>query len=198
MQALNIPRILAFPAIARGVSNYLVITAMLRFVPMESAEDILNFWFYEIGRDRWAEEDEPLDSVIRDRYLELHEAALRGELKKWESTPEGTLALLLLLDEFPRRMFRGTARAFENSEIALDMARNAIIEHFDDRIDRQYKLIFYLPFFYSESLANQRLALFYIRERVKDSEWLAKAEEAHDKILRHGRFPERDAILGRS
>ncbi len=164
---------------------------------MDSPEDILNFWFYEVGRDRWAEEGDPLDSLIRERYLSQHEQAVRGEFKKWEGTPEGMLALLLLLDEFPRHMFRGTARAYDNGEQTLDLARRAIIDHFDDRIDRQYKLIFYLPYLYSENLANQRLALFYIRERVKDSEWLAKAEDNHDKIARFGRFPERDALLGR-
>ncbi len=164
---------------------------------MYSPEDILNFWFYEIGRDRWSEEGDPLDSLIRERFLEMHEKAVSGGLEKWTSTPEGTLAVLLLLDEFPRRMFRGTPRAYENSEAALELSRNSIIKHFDDRIDRQYKLIFYLPFLHSENMSNQRLALFYIRERVKDSEWLAKAEEHHDKILRFGRFPERDAVLGR-
>ena len=165
---------------------------------MFNPEDILNYWFYEIGRERWFEEGDPLDSQIRDRFLEDHEKAVRGDLRKWEQTPEGTLALLLLLDEFPRHMFRGTPRSFENGETALDLARSAIIEHFDDRIDRQYKLLFYLPFLNSENIGNQRLALFYIRERVKDSEWLIKAEESHDAVLRFGRFPQRDAILGRS
>jgi uncharacterized protein (DUF924 family) len=164
---------------------------------MNDAEDILNFWFFEIGRDKWFEHEEALDSQIRDRFLPDYEKAVHGELKKWEETPEGTLALLLLLDEFPQRMFRNTARAFETGEMAVELAREGIIKHFDDRIDRQYKLLFYLPFLNSENVGDQRLALFYIRERVKDSEWLAKAEENHEIVLRYGRFPQRDAILGR-
>jgi uncharacterized protein (DUF924 family) len=164
---------------------------------MSEAEDILNFWFYEVGRDHWFEHEEALDAQIRERFLPDYERVRRGELKRWEETPEGMLALLLLLDEFPRRMFRNTARAFETDEVALDMAREAIIKHFDDRIDRQYKLLFYLPFLNSENVGDQRLALFYIRERVKDAEWLAKAEESHETVQKFGRFPQRDAILGR-
>ena len=164
---------------------------------MHNAEDILNFWFYEIGRDKWFVHEEALDSQIREQFLPEYEEAARGGFKKWGETPEGTLALLLLLDEFPRRMFRNTAQAFETSELAVELAREGIIKHYDDRIDRQYKLLFYLPFLNSESIGDQRLALFYIRERVKDSEWLAKAEENHEIVMRYGRFPQRDAILGR-
>jgi uncharacterized protein (DUF924 family) len=164
---------------------------------MCEAEDILNFWFYEIGRDRWFEQGEHLDVLIRERFLEHYEKATRGELRKWEETPEGTLALLLLLDEFPRRMFRGTARAFETDELALELARDSIIKHFDDRIDKQYKLLFYLPFLNSENVGDQRLALFYIRERAKDAEWLTKAETNHEIVQRFGRFPQRNPILGR-
>jgi len=164
---------------------------------MNSSEDILNYWFYEVGRDKWFANEEELDSQIRERFLQDYEKAVRGELKKWEETPEGTLALLLLLDEFPRRMFRNTARAYETNEVAIELARDGIIRHFDDRIDKQYKLLFYLPFLNSENIGDQRLALFYIRERVKDNDWLAQAEKNHETVLRYGRFPQRDAILGR-
>lgn len=165
---------------------------------MYSPEDVLNFWFYEVGRDKWFAHDDAVDSLIRERFLAEYERAISGELKKWEATPEGTLALLLLLDEFPRHMFRDSPRAFEASDVALELARDAIINHFDDRIDRQFKLIFYLPFLNSENIGDQRLALFYIRERAKDDEWLAKAEENHEIIRHYGRFPQRDALLGRT
>ncbi|MFA4994095.1 MAG: DUF924 family protein [Bdellovibrionales bacterium] len=164
---------------------------------MSDPEDILNYWFYEVGRDKWFVHEEALDSQIKERFLQDYERAARGDYKKWEETPEGTLALLLLLDEFPRRMFRNMARAFETSESAIELAREGIIKHFDDRIDKQYKLLFYLPFLNSENIGDQRLALFYIRERVKDNEWLAEAEKSHETVLRYGRFPQRDAILGR-
>lgn len=164
---------------------------------MYSSEDVLNFWFYEVGRDKWFAHDDALDAQIRERFLTEYERAVRGELKTWEETPIGMLALLLLLDEFPRHMFRNTAKAFETGDLAVELAREAIIRHFDDRIDRQYKLLFYLPFLNSENMGDQRLALFYIRERVKDSEWLSKAETSHETVQKHGRFPQRDAILGR-
>jgi uncharacterized protein (DUF924 family) len=164
---------------------------------MQNAEDILNFWFYEIGRDKWFSDEETLDSLIRERFSAEYEEAAKGGFKEWKETPEGTLALLLLLDEFPRHMFRNTPKAFTTSDMAVELARDGIIKHYDDRIDKQYKLLFYLPFLNSENLGDQRLALFYIRERVKDSEWLTKAEENHEIVMRFGRFPSRDAILGR-
>lgn len=160
-------------------------------------DDILNFWFYEVGRDKWFTEDRTLDATVRERFLALHEKAAAGELKEWEDTPEGMLALMLLLDQFPRRMFRGTSRAFETDEMAQELAREAVIKHFDDRIDRDYKMLFYLPFLNSESEGNQRLALFYIRERVKEGEWLTIAEQHLEIVQRFGRFPQRNPILGR-
>ena len=160
-------------------------------------EDILNFWFYEVGRDRWFSEDNTLDASIRERFLALHEKAAAGELKLWEDTPEGMLALMLLLDQFPRRMFRGTSRAFETDEMAQELAREGVIKHFDDRIDKEFKLLFYLPFLNSESVGDQRLALFYIRERIKENSWLSIAEQHYEVVQRFGRFPQRNPILGR-
>lgn len=165
--------------------------------PMSEAEEVLNFWFYEVGRDRWFTADPALDKQITERFLPLYEQAVKGEFREWEKTPEGSLALMLLYDEFPRHMFRGTPRAFETDELALELARDSIIKHFDDRIDKQYKLLFYLPFLNSESVSDQRLALFYIRERAKDNDWLTKAETNHEIVQRFGRFPERNPVLGR-
>ena len=159
--------------------------------------DILTYWFMEIGRERWFDNDPTLDVDIRERFLALHDSALRGELKDWENTPEGSLALMLLLDQFPRRMFRDTAKAYESDEIAIELARNAIIRHFDDRIDRGYKFVFYLPFINSESLNDQRLAIYYIRERAREDEWLDMAEKNFHIVERFGRFPQRNPILGR-
>lgn len=160
-------------------------------------EDILNFWFMLVKPEKWFDDDTALDSEVREMFLPAHEAALRGEMKKWEETPEGTIALLLLLDMFPRRMFRGTPRAYATDDFALDIAREAIIRHFDDRIDRQYKLFFYLPFSHAEDEGDQRLALFYIRERTKEEAWIDLADRRCDIIQRFGRFPHRNAALGR-
>jgi len=150
-----------------------------------------------VGRDKWFADEEAVDALLCKKFFGEYERAVRGDYKKWEETPEGALALLLLLDEFPRRMFRNTPRAYETGDRAINLAREAILKHFDDRIDRQYKLLFYLPFLNSENLGNQRLSLYYIRERVKDAEWLGRAEKNYETVQCYGRFPERDAILGR-
>ncbi len=152
-------------------------------------EDILNFWFYEVGHDRWFGNDRVLDALLRERFMAVYELAAAGKCEKWKETPEGMLALLLLLNEFPRRMFRGTSRAFETDAEALRLAREAIIRHFDDRIDKQFKLFFYLPFVNSESLGDQRLALYYIRERIKEDQWLTVAEQHLDIVSRFWPFP---------
>jgi uncharacterized protein (DUF924 family) len=164
---------------------------------MTTPEDILDFWFYEVSRERWFADDRALDADIKERFEKLYEQAANGGLKAWEDTPGGMLALMLLLDHFPRRMYRGTARAFATDEMALDLAREAIIKHFDDRIDRQFKMLFYLPFLNSESMGDQRLALFFIRERTKEIEWLSLAEQNFETVQRFGRFPQRNPILGR-
>ncbi len=160
-------------------------------------EEILNFWFYEVGPKRWFAHDLALDEAVRERFLAAHERAALDELREWEETPEGMLCLLLLLDVFPRRMFRGTARAYATDETALELARQAIIRHFDDRIDRNFKLFFYLPFEHSENMGDQRLAVFYVRERTKDPEWVDAAEWRAQTIQRFGRFPHRNVVLGR-
>lgn len=160
-------------------------------------EEILNFWFYEVGPDRWFKVDEALAGKMREQFLAAHERAAQDGLREWEETPEGSLCLILLLDTFPRHIFRGTPRAYATDDQALDLARQAIIRHFDDRIDRHYKLFFYLPFQHSEHAGDQRLAAFYIRERTKEADWVDEADRCGDVIARFGRFPERNKALGR-
>jgi uncharacterized protein (DUF924 family) len=160
-------------------------------------EEILNHWFYEIGPDRWFKPDPAVGETLRAKFLQAYERASMDGLREWEETPEGSLALILLLDVFPRHMFAGTAQAFATDDVALDLARQAIIRHFDDRIDRQFKLFFYLPFQHSEHGGDQRLASFYVRERTKEPAWVDEADRCCDVIARFGRFPERNAALGR-
>lgn len=160
-------------------------------------EDIMNFWFMEVGEKRWFTDDPALDQLMCARFGAAYEKAAHDELKKWEDTPEGMLALLLLLDMFPRRMFRGTAKAYATDDRARELARTAIIKHFDDRIDVIFKLFFYLPFVHSEQDGDQRLGNFYIRERTKNVPWVDGADEAQAIVHRFSRFPHRNAILGR-
>lgn len=160
-------------------------------------EEILNFWFYEVGPSRWFKDDPALDALVREKFLPAHERAAQDNLREWEENPEGVLALILLLDTFPRLMFRGTPRAYETDDMALDLARRAIIRHFDDRIDRTFKLFFYLPFQHSEHAGDQRLSCFYIRERTKELAWVDEADRCSMIIGCYGRFPDRNEILGR-
>ncbi len=160
-------------------------------------DDILNFWFSEVGAERWFSDDPALDGKLRANFLETYEAAVRGELRKWEDTPEGMLALVLLVGYFPYLMFRGDPKAYATEDLALDLARAAIIRHFDDRIDKGFKLFFYLPFSHSERIGDQRLAIFYIRERTKEPDWVDAAEHRLNVVQKFGRFPERNAVLGR-
>ncbi|MGB4100367.1 MAG: DUF924 family protein [Alphaproteobacteria bacterium] len=160
-------------------------------------EDILDYWYREVGADAWFKPDVGRDKEIRDRFLPLHQSAIAGALSGWEENPTGMLGLMLILDQFPRAMFRNTAQAFATDATALDLARTAIIRHFDDRIDVGYKLCFYLPFAHSENLSDQRLSLFYIRERTKNPDWLDRAEHHYQAIQRFERFPERNKALGR-
>ncbi|MBP7253783.1 MAG: DUF924 domain-containing protein [Alphaproteobacteria bacterium] len=161
-------------------------------------EELLEYWFREVGVARWFKPDATIDAKLSERYLEMHERAVNGALSDWEANPTGMLGLMLLLDQFPRRMFRGTPRAFATDELALDLARTAIIKHFDDRIDTSYKLCFYLPFAHSENMGDQRLSLFYIRERTKNGDWLDYAESCYNTIQTFDRFPDRNKILGRA
>ena len=161
-------------------------------------EDILDFWLREFGRERWFTSDSSFDDAMRERFSEIQAKAAREELPAWKKNPEGMLSLILLLQEFPRRMYRGTARAYESDELALEYAREAIVQHFDDRIDKSYKLIFYLPYLHSESMGDQRLALFYVRERTKEDIWLIVAERNFTIVERFGRFPDRNPVLGRA
>ncbi|MEJ0063740.1 MAG: DUF924 family protein [Alphaproteobacteria bacterium] len=160
-------------------------------------EEVLDYWFNEVGADNWFASSPERDQEITKRFLEDHERAAGGGMSAWEDTPTGMLSLMLLLDQFPRHMFRNTPRAFATDDAALELARTGIIKHFDDRIGTSYKLCFYLPFAHSENMGDQRLALFYIRERTKHPVWLGHAEHNYNTVLRFGHFPERNKILGR-
>ncbi|HBM90320.1 MAG TPA: DUF924 domain-containing protein [Rhodospirillaceae bacterium] len=160
-------------------------------------EEILKFWFYDIGPSRWFTADPEIDETIKSKFLEAYQKAAREELGAWEETPEGMISLLLLLDTFSRRMFHGTAQAYETDDLALDLARGAIVRHFDDRIDRTFKLFFYMPFTHSEQIGDQRLASFYVRERTKEKDWVDFVDRRRQIVERFGRFPHRNAFLNR-
>lgn len=160
-----------------------------------SPAGILAFW-REAGRERWYKRSEAFDAGVRRRFLALWQRAVAGELASWEDTDEGALALVIVLDQFPRNMFRGTPEAFVSDRLAREVARRAIERGVDKRIDPVLLEFLYLPFMHSEHLPDQLhcVALF---ENTDSAENLKYAREHADIIQRFGRFPHRNRLLGR-
>jgi len=156
---------------------------------------ILAFW-RKAGRERWYEHDDAFDAEIERRFLALWQKAAAGELTSWEASDDGALALVIVLDQFPRNMFRGTPQAFASDAQARDVARRAIAKAVDRRVDPVLLEFLYLPFMHSEHLADQLhcVALF---ENTDNAENLKYAREHADIIERFGRFPHRNRLLGR-
>lgn len=162
--------------------------------PASDAAAVIAFW-REAGPERWFVKDDAFDEHFRTQCSALYEKAARGELDFWLADPEGALALILLLDQFPRNCFRGTPRMFATDAAALAAANAAIEAGHDRAIDPSLRLFLYLPFEHSESLADQDRSVALITPLGE--ELLAYAEEHRAIIRRFGRFPHRNAILGR-
>jgi uncharacterized protein (DUF924 family) len=157
--------------------------------------DVLAFW-RGAGPDKWFTKDTAFDDDIRSRFLATYEAAAAGKLADWENAADSALALAIVLDQFPRNMFRGSARTYAADPAALAMVKRAIARGFDQAvapIDRQF---FYLPFEHSELLEDQDRACALFRAEG-DADKLKWAELHADIIRRFGRFPHRNAALGR-
>ncbi len=159
-----------------------------------SPGEVIAFW-REAGPDRWFNKDTAFDDEIRRRFLSLHEMAAAGKLTEWEGNAEGALALLILLDQFPRNMFRGQARAFATDPLARAITSRAILNGFDGAIP-DMRGFFYLPFEHSEDLADQERGMT-LYKAAGDADGLKWAELHADIIRRFGRFPHRNSILGR-
>ena len=162
---------------------------------MTQAAEIVAFW-REAGPKRWFEKDDAFDAEIRQRFLAAHEAAATGQLTDWEQSAEGALALLILLDQFPRNMFRNDARAFATDPLARSIAAGALVRGFDAQAAPEMRGFFYLPFEHSELLADQERAVAFYTA-AGDADGLKWAELHADIIRRFGRFPHRNAVLGR-
>jgi uncharacterized protein (DUF924 family) len=161
---------------------------------LASPDEIVTFW-REAGPERWFTKDPAFDEDIRRRFLAAHEAAAAGKLKSWEETAQGALALMILLDQFPRNLFRGDKRTFATDELARAITAAALIKGFDGQVGKDMRAFFYLPFVHSEHLADQERALaLYQAAHTDDFKWT----QIHaDIIRRFGRFPHRNAVLGR-
>jgi len=157
--------------------------------------DILAFW-REAGSDRWYKKDGAFDDEVRRRFFGLWQDAAAGKLSAWEASDDGALALTIVLDQFPRNMFRGDAGTYATDALALAVAGRAIDRGADSRIDPALLEFLYMPFMHSEHLPDQErcVALF---EKAGNTFNLKYAVDHADIIRRFGRFPHRNQLLGR-
>jgi uncharacterized protein (DUF924 family) len=160
----------------------------------DKAVEVLRFWFDEHAKN-WFVKDAAFDAEIRSRFLELHQAAAAGQVMPWADEARSCLALVIALDQFPRNMFRGEARAFASDSLARAAARVILERGWDKRMTQSEQLFAYLPFEHSESLEDQALSC----ELMKDfgEEQLRYALRHREIIQRFGRFPHRNGVLGR-
>jgi uncharacterized protein (DUF924 family) len=174
---------------------------------MSSPQEVLDFWFGREGeegygefREAWFNRDPEFDREIRDRFEPVYEEAAAGRLDHWKSEASSCLALIVVLDQFPRNMYRGDARMYAADEKAREAARHAVEHAYDRELSPYGRLFMYLPFEHSEELDYQRLSVELFRGLATEmgSEDLLGYAVRHLEIVeRFGRFPHRNEILGR-
>ena len=165
---------------------------------MSDPVDILDYWIGEVGEDGWFAGGDALDGEIRARFAEVWQAAAEGGLEHWVEGAAPTLAYLVLCDQMSRNMHRGSARAFATDAQTLAAARKAIDEGWDMAVPEPERMFFYLPFEHSENPADQARSVRLMAERLPlDPEMLLHARAHQEIIARFGRFPYRNAALGR-
>ncbi len=173
-------------------------------------EKVLQFWFAPDSstseeerfsyRPQWFVKSNHFDNEVREQFLELWQQAKDGSLKSWEETPEGVLALIILLDQMPRKMFRDQPASFETDGKALHLAKQAILKEHDMNLHPVQRWFMYLPFEHSESIRDQEISVELFSELqtlMPDSQVLDYAERHRKIIARFGRFPHRNKILQR-
>ena len=159
--------------------------------------DVDRFWFEELPSEAWFRRDEAVDAMIRARFGTLHERLKRDGAARAPATPAGALAAVIVLDQFPRNMFRDSPAAYATDAAALDLAQRAVDAGFDRGLDVHRRQFLYLPFMHSEDPAMQARSVALFRE-LGDAEALDFAARHQAIIDRFGRFPHRNAILGRA
>lgn len=160
------------------------------------ATELVEFW-RDAGMARWFRGGEAFDAECRARWLDAHFAAARREFDDWMDDADGALALVLLLDQIPRNVFRNSGHAFATDPLALHYANRAIDAGHDAKIDASLRLFFYMPFEHSEAIADQDRSVELLTA-LGNSDLLGYANAHRDVIVRFGRFPHRNAALGRS
>lgn len=175
-------------------------------MPSEPKE-ILDFWFgredeegYGEFRGEWFQQNEEFDRQVRDRFLEDYERAARGKYDGWQHEPESCLALVILLDQFPRNLFRGDARTHATDDKALGISHEAVHKGFDRKLAPFQRHFLYMPFMHSERVEDQRRSVALFQELAEEGgpDVMEFAEGHRETVERFGRFPHRNEVLGRS
>ena len=165
---------------------------------MASPEEILAFWLDEMGPEGWYKGGEDLDGTIRERFESDWNRAMQGALSLWLTYASGTLAYIILTDQFPRNMFRGTAKSFSSDRLAKSAAKVAISKGWDMKIDPPARQFFYLPLEHSENQEDQDRAVRLFSTRMPEATESLLHAKAHREIIRQfGRFPFRNEALNR-
>jgi len=174
------------------------ISSVTEPVPTDPAQ-VLAFW-RQAGPKRWFAADAAFDVAVRDRFADLHNQAAAGRLSSWEADAPGALALILVTDQFSRNLYRHSAHAFATDELARNVAGRALARGFDQATEPALRGFFYLPFEHHEDTGSQAraVALFErLAQETGEAEGLSWARLHQDLITRFGRFPHRNAMLGR-
>lgn len=157
--------------------------------------DIVSFW-RDAGPKKWFGGGAAFDRECEARFYDAHFAAALRTLDGWIETPDGALALLILLDQIPRNIFRGTAHAYATDPLARDFARQSVAAGFDQNVDADLRLFYYLPFEHSEDLDDQEFSV-RLHASLPGDDPDGWAKQHYEVIRRFGRFPHRNAVLGR-
>ena len=164
----------------------------------DAKSEILEFWFEESQPRQWFQKSDEFDQSIRDRFLDIYKMGVNGMLDDWQNDANGILALIILLDQFPRNMFRGDPKTYASDERALELANIALKRGFDQMLPPQRRHFVYMPFMHSEDLDDQEKSVeLFAGLRSENPVWYEYALKHRDDIARYGRFPYRNEILGR-
>ena len=162
-----------------------------------SPQDILDFWYAADMRAKWFSSTAQVDAMIRERYAPVWTSASIGALDHWRDSPAGCLALVIVFDQLPLNMFRGTVKSFSTEQQAVAVTKHAIRHGFDQLIDKSQVAFLYMPLLHSEHLADQDLSVsLYAAAGLENN--LRFAHHHREIVRRFGRFPHRNAVLGRA
>lgn len=158
--------------------------------------NVLGYWFGQLTYDDWFTRKDQTDKAITERFLSLYRSIANAVPKEAYGEPRAALAAIIVLDQFPRNMFRGKAEAFATDDLALELARNALDHQFDAALEESMRHFLYMPFMHSEVLADQERCVSLFKS-LGNGENVKYAVEHRDIIARFGRFPHRNRALGR-